>query len=589
MGHPRLSADDSEGTATQLRALAELGTQLFDGSACLISWQAAHDDSSTRAASDLRLSFLLDSMLAAVESDPSYQQFCRSKAKRGNSVLRLGNRELTAASGRRSPDRTYVAAAITIACGSEAAMHATVILTAPALSLTHDLQVAVELIAHAAIGIVGAGIANNSRDFWRARSIDSAGQIARVKSGQASDAAEQARIERAVTAISKLRAPGRLNGLGTLLAKLGPFDAWVIATLEEGALKMAASSQYLPSTLLIDVPDLRASALSECFERQSTIVRMPDAPGQAYAEDPIFAGFQGYVCVPFAGGAIAMAARAPIDPAAIARVEAVVTRANSSIEKWRVEAENDRLRELVRNLGLRMFGAVDLERARIARDLHDHQAQLLAAARIGLEAGPDQARGTFKRLEDDLRLRVRELKPPSLGRSTLAKALRYELRRLAATGIKSRLVHADRMDALTRPVQQLCYQVAREALANVIRHAHASRVEIGVEKRGALVRLSILDNGTGIRSASLPKSVKAGSDSMSPGGKSKAQASHGASRSALQGANDRGASRLDILTDSSGIGLDGLHERLELMGGRLLMESKPGSTRLVAEIPEPRR
>jgi signal transduction histidine kinase len=97
------------------------------------------------------------------------------------------------------------------------------------------------------------------------------------------------------------------------------------------------------------------------------------------------------------------------------------------------------------------------------------------------------------------------------------------------------------MNALTRPVQQLCYQVAREALVNVVRHANASRVEIGVEKRGATVRLSILDDGTGIGTA-------------------------------------RGA---------SGIGLDGLRERLEFMGGRLLIASKAGSTRLVAEIPEP--
>jgi len=187
-----------------------------------------------------------------------------------------------------------------------------------------------------------------------------------------------------------------------------------------------------------------------------------------------------------------------------------------------------------------MFGAIDSERARIARDLHDHQAQLLAAARIGIEAGPDEARGIFKQLEDALRLRVRELKPPTLGRSNLADGLRYETRRLADAGIKCRLIHAATMNALTRPVQQLCYQVAREALANVIRHAGASRVEIAIEKHGKRVRLSILDNGMGIGNA----------------------------------------------TGRDGIGLNGLSERLELMGGRLRVESKAGSTRLLADIPE---
>lgn len=134
---------------------------------------------------------------------------------------------------------------------------------------------------------------------------------------------------------------------------------------------------------------------------------------------------------------------------------------------------------------------------------------------------------------------MRELRPATLGRSSLAEALRYELRRLGDTGVRGRLARADLMDALTRPVQQLCYQVAREALSNVIRHSGASRVEISVEKRGSRVRLSILDNGKGIAKS------------------------------------------------SSGMGLSGLVERLELMGGRLRIESKPGSTRLVADIPEP--
>jgi signal transduction histidine kinase len=586
VGYPRLSADDSAGGHAQLHALAELSTHLFDGSACLISWQTADEHASTRAVSDPRLNFRLDSVLAEVESNLSYQRFRRSRAKRRGSALRLGDRELAVVNGRRSSERTYVTGAISITSGGEAATLATAILIAPALSLTHDLQVAVELIAHAAIGIVNTCVANNSRDFWRTRGIDFAGQIARLKSAQASDGMERALIERAVTAISKLRARTRMNGLGDLLAKLGPFDAWIIATIEEGELKLAGCSATLSSAPANELRNMRASTLAECFQRQSAIVRMGGAPTNRYAEDRIFLSFAGYACVPFASGAIALATREPIDARAVARVEAVVARANPSIEKWLLEAESDRWRGLVRNLGLRMFGAVDSERARIARDLHDHQAQLLAAARIGIEAGPDQARGIFKHLEDDLRMRVRELKPPSLGRSTLAEALRNELRRLAASGIKSRLANADRMDALTRPVQQLCYQVAREALANVIRHAHASRVDIGIEKRGALVRLSIFDNGTGIRTASVTKS-KAGSGSMSSESLSKAQALKGSSRKGFGGADDPGASCLNIVTDSRGIGLDGLKERLELMGGRLLMESKAGSTRLVAEIPEP--
>ena len=43
----------------------------------------------------------------------------------------------------------------------------------------------------------------------------------------------------------------------------------------------------------------------------------------------------------------------------------------------------------------------------------------------------------------------------------------------------------------------------------------------------------------------------------------------------------------DELSNSTGIGLSGLRERLELMGGRLHIDSRPGSTRLIAEVPRP--
>jgi two-component system NarL family sensor kinase len=260
-----------------------------------------------------------------------------------------------------------------------------------------------------------------------------------------------------------------------------------------------------------------------------------------YAEDRLFARFAGYLCVPFEGGAVALALREPINQVAIERVESLVTRLNPLIRSWLLEAETMRLRALVRNLALRMYGAAETERARIARDLHDHQAQLMAAARIAIEAGPDEARSVFKQVDEALRLRVRELRPATLGRTPLAEALRYELRRLGEAGIKGRLLHPDHMNKLTRTLQQLCYQVAREALANVIRHAGASRVAIDVVKQGSRVRLSIRDNGRGIPAASA----------------------------------------------TGGVGLKGLRERIELMGGKLKVESQPGATRLIAELTEP--
>ena len=336
----------------------------------------------------------------------------------------------------------------------------------------------------------------------------------------------------------RLSKRNRFTGLGSIFARLGPFDAWIVAMLEDDGLRAAAASAALAPLPPLD----NDSAIADSFRLNSTIHRTANtSSARLYHEDRVFARFSSYLCVPFESGVVALAARDEIGPAAVARVEAFASRLVPVARAWIAEARADRLDRLVRNLGLRLFGAIDAERARIARDLHDHQAQLLAAARIGIEAGPDEARAVFKQLESELRLRVRELRPATLGRSTLGHALRYELQRLAGGGIKGRLVNAERMSALTRPVQQLCYQVVREALSNVLRHADATTVEISVEKRGGQVRLCIADNGKGMSES---------------GGR-------------------------------AGMGLGGLGERLDLMGGKLRIDSQAGLTRLIAEIPEP--
>jgi signal transduction histidine kinase len=197
---------------------------------------------------------------------------------------------------------------------------------------------------------------------------------------------------------------------------------------------------------------------------------------------------------------------------------------------------------LVQKLALRMFTAIDDERARIARDLHDDQAQLLAAATIALEGGREEARAIFKQIEIELRRKTRELRPARLGRATLEEGIEREFRRVEDAGIIATLVRpgATRESDISRAVQQLCFQVVREALSNVIRHARARSVEVVVERANSATRVSVIDDGCGI----------------------------------------------DTSMDGEGIGLKGVRERVELMGGRLTIESRAGRTIVVAEIPE---
>ena len=118
-----------------------------------------------------------------------------------------------------------------------------------------------------------------------------------------------------------------------------------------------------------------------------------------------------------------------------------------------------------------------------------------------------------------------------------------EFARLNRAGIEAKFLHPIQGGAgekISRPVQQLCFQVVREALSNVIRHARAKNVQITIESGDAIARVSVRDDGRGISNG-----------------------------------------------QDEGTGLTGMRERLELMGGTLTVDSHTGRTTVVAEIPEP--
>jgi len=236
--------------------------------------------------------------------------------------------------------------------------------------------------------IARADVADASPELWRTRTGESAKRLAHLKAELSGKGADEARIARATVTPEKPRPLHRLTGLGTMLAKLGPFDAWMLATVEEGTLRVSASAEVIAPQPVIIAQGAPASALTECFQRQSNIVRT--APASQSRPSCRRRHLRALCRIPLCSstsGAIGLAASESIDDAAIARIEAVAVRINPSIDKSLAEAENDRLRGLERNLGRGMFGATAAERARIARDLHDHQAQPLAAARTRIAAG----------------------------------------------------------------------------------------------------------------------------------------------------------------------------------------------------------
>ncbi len=200
----------------------------------------------------------------------------------------------------------------------------------------------------------------------------------------------------------------------------------------------------------------------------------------------------------------------------------------------------------------RVVEAQELERRRLARELHDQTGQELTSVLLGLkaveEANSDADRTealaavreqVVETLHDVRRLAV-ELRPKALDDFGLVPALE-RLRDTFAeqTGMRVDLESRVR-GRLPTDVETALYRIVQEALTNIVKHAQASAVSIVLARQGGTVTALIEDDGRG----------------FSPVG------------------------------NGEGLGLLGMGERLALLGGKLKVESSPGAgTTIVAEVP----
>ena len=160
----------------------------------------------------------------------------------------------------------------------------------------------------------------------------------------------------------------------------------------------------------------------------------------------------------------------------------------------------------------RALDASELERRRIAADLHDGTVQelvaasySLSAARERLEPGNESADGALARAEDTTRSAVRELRsllieiyPPRLREAGLTDALEDLVRPLEQRGVTTSVDVPERVD-LPYETTALLYRTAREAVRNVAEHADASELRIALTRENGHVALSVADDGKGFR------------------------------------------------------------------------------------------
>jgi len=158
----------------------------------------------------------------------------------------------------------------------------------------------------------------------------------------------------------------------------------------------------------------------------------------------------------------------------------------------------------------RAVAAEEQERRRIARELHDEIGQGLTAALLQLEtatkAAPPELEPKLSGAMESVRGSLEEaralasrLRPEALDDLGLVSALSSLSKRLAEqTGIDILLDLSSDLPKLTQEDEIVVYRVAQEALTNVLRHARATRAEVGLESRDGAVRLSVVDDGVGL-------------------------------------------------------------------------------------------
>ena len=199
--------------------------------------------------------------------------------------------------------------------------------------------------------------------------------------------------------------------------------------------------------------------------------------------------------------------------------------------------------------------AAGQERAHLARELHDSVTQALFSMGLTLRTlelllaiDPEAAREKLVELRElqkdalaEMRTLIFELRPSSLESDGLVQAIRTH-----ATAVQRRtglviVVDAEPLDRLALTAEEALYRIAQEALHNVVKHANASNATIRIWREGEQVRLSVTDDGSGFDPDSVPRGH---------------------------------------------LGLIGMRQRVDLVGGELRVESKAGrGTRIEASVP----
>jgi signal transduction histidine kinase len=222
--------------------------------------------------------------------------------------------------------------------------------------------------------------------------------------------------------------------------------------------------------------------------------------------------------------------------------------------------QSQSMQEKLRLLSRQLLLAQEEERKKISRELHDVIAQTLTTINVRLAGLKKEAMLNTKGLERSIvrtqelvahsvnivHRFARELRPAVLDDLGLIPALHAFMKSFRTqTGIHASLSSFAAIEQVNGDKRTVLYRVAQEALTNVARHAQASRAEVSIQRLDGAICMKIKDNGKGFHEEQVSRAKK-----------------------------------------STRLGLLGMRERLEMIGGNFTVTSAPGKgTTVLAKIP----
>jgi PAS domain S-box-containing protein len=227
----------------------------------------------------------------------------------------------------------------------------------------------------------------------------------------------------------------------------------------------------------------------------------------------------------------------------------ITTQNNAEKEKEKLFKKVSLAQERLQIISKRTLEIQEAERRHIARELHDEIGQILTAIKINIQTAfkltgiekiekhlnegvelVEEALSQVRKLSVDLR-------PSMLDDLGLVPALRWYVdKQSLRSGISAKVFAEDIIKRLPSNIEITCFRVSQEALTNIIKHAQASNVEIKLFFKENELNLQIFDDGKGFDFfAAVQKGMKGES-----------------------------------------MGLLGMQERVELIGGKLKIITKPG-------------